>query len=70
MAVVNIALITDYDAERPEAPTPDLAHDVLAVFGGTPSGSAAVPRHGRRFPEDRLAQGARRPRPTRGDSLR
>jgi 5'-methylthioadenosine phosphorylase len=69
MAVVNIALITDYDAGVLEGTHAVTAHDVLAVF----EQNAERIRHVvldmvRRFPDDLDALGARAAlRDTRGD---
>jgi len=69
MAVVNIALITDYDAGVLEGTTAVTAHDVLAVFEHNAERIRAVVLDMiGRFPEDLDALGARDAlRHTRGD---
>ena len=69
MAVVNIALITDYDAGVLEGTTAVTAHDVLAVFEQNAERirKVVLEKVGR-LHADLDAQGARRPRNfTRGD---
>ena len=69
MAVVNIGLITDYDAGVLEGTEAVTAHDVLAVFEQNAERirKVVLDMIGR-FPADLDALGgARRPRFTRGD---
>jgi 5'-methylthioadenosine phosphorylase len=69
MAVVNIALITDYDAGVLEGTRPVTAHDVLAVFEQNATRIRAVVLEMiDRFPVELDALGARAAlAPTRGD---
>jgi 5'-methylthioadenosine phosphorylase len=69
MAVVNISLITDYDAGVLEGTEAVTAHDVLAVFEKNSARIRTVVQEMiRRFPADLDALGARAAlAPTRGD---